>query len=215
MNETTSKSLEAASPMAKSRAGWFEHWAVPLTALTALVTLVVAFADLFTSLQGNERLGKIDATIRDTEELRQALQKPLEGVWDVTFEYSKFRDVEGRWLATGEAMFFWRPGTQNYDVYVSASLIEVDLDATHGDLITWRFFSILPASRGHIDEPFTLELKYVGRTSSVPEWGASGNMFARLENITTTKARDAVPVELSGEFNGKNTKAVIKFLRKH
>ena len=88
-----------------SRVSWFQNWAVPLTALTAAITLVVAFADLFASMQGYERLGNIDATIRDTEELRQALRKPLEGIWDVTVDYSKFRDVEGRWLATGEAMF--------------------------------------------------------------------------------------------------------------
>ena len=60
-----------------------------------------------------------------------------------------------------------------------------------------------------------MECKYVGRTSSVPEWVASGNMLARFVNIETTAERDNVPVELTGEFDGRNTKAVIKFTRKH
>ena len=57
--------------------GWINRWAVPLTAITAAITLIVAFADLVASKQGYDRLGNIDATIKDTEQLRQALRKPL------------------------------------------------------------------------------------------------------------------------------------------
>ena len=84
--------------------GWINRWAVPLTAITAAITLIVAFADLVASKQGYDRLGNIDATIKDTEQLRQALRKPLEGVWNYKAEYDKFRDEEGNWIATGEAL---------------------------------------------------------------------------------------------------------------
>ena len=171
--------------------------------------------DLAASREGYERLGNIDAIITDGEDLRDALRKPLEGVWDYSAEYSQFREADGDWLATGEAIFVWRPATEHYDIYIGASLTEVGFDSQTGDLITWRFQSSLPTGRdGRPEEPFEISCKYVGRTSSNPDWPASGNRLAVFENMQIDKQRDSKAIVLLGEFNGESTKAKIKFSRR-
>lgn len=194
---------------------WLLQWSAPLAALTAFVTLLVSWSDLIASKEGYERLGNIDATITDGEDLRAALRKPLEGVWDYTAEYSQFRGEDGEWIATGEAIFIWRPATEHYDIYIGASLTEVGFANQTADLITWRFHSTLTTGRdGSPAEPFEIRLKYLGRTSSNPDWPVSGNRLAVLENFAIEKHQDSKAMILTGEFNGDSTTAAIKLVRR-
>lgn len=201
--------------MTEASTDWINRWAVPLTAITAAITLVVALVDLIASKQGYERLGNIDAVIKDTEQLRQALRKPLEGVWDYRADYSKFWGEDGKWLATGEAIFIWHPEAVRYEVFLGASLVDARMNAKPLDLVTWRLHSNLsPGRNGQPAEPFALIFRYLGRTAFESSWTIPQNLTATFDNFTSTVKRDGETVELRGQFNGKDTTAEITFTRR-
>ena len=172
---------------------------MPLTALTAAITLVVCVADLIASRQSFDRIGLIDATIQDTDELRDALKKPLEGVWDYEMEYTRLPDREGNWIAKGTAIFIWTPSKLRYDVYLGASLSE--LGGSKAQLITWNLQSSLDGDQyGWPSDKFDIIWEYKGHTSSVPEWESPGSPIARFLGLTISEKTSQEATEIFGKY---------------
>lgn len=183
-------------------------------AITGILTLAAALASFYASQQSNERLGQLSAVITDTDQLRDALRKPLEGVWDYSMRYDRFHEADGNFEAFGKAVFIWRPSLSKYQIFIGASLIDENADT--GQIVTWLLETDLAANRnGWPEEPFTLVCDYRGRTASNPDWQSPQQAVARFTNITITKtnpdAGDAT--ELKGEFHAPLTDGLLTLQR--
>jgi len=153
----------------KTNEHWLIRWSNPIIAITGILTLTAAIASFTASRQNKERLGQLATTITDTDQLRDALRKPLEGVWDYSMRYDRFHEADVVFEAFGKAIFIWRPSLSKYQIFIGASLIEES--SNNGQIVTWLLETDLNANQaGWPEEPFTLVCDYRGRTSSNPDW---------------------------------------------
>jgi len=134
--------------------------------VTLAGTLIVAGVSVYQQTENTQRLGTLDIAIKDSEGLRKALLKPLEGVWDVKVDYDKFHD-EDDYEAEGKAIFIWKPERNKYLIYVGMGASKEE--GTFDNCVTWFLESSIKANQfGIPHEKLTLEFKYIYRTGIEP-----------------------------------------------
>jgi len=134
-----------------------------LIALTTLVgALIVSGVSVYQQMANAKQLGTLSATIKDSEDLRHALLKPLEGVWDLQIDYKKFHGKNG-YQAEGKAIFIWKPDRNKYLIYVGLGASKKA--ETFDNSVTWFLESHINANQyGYPAETFKQEFKYIYRT---------------------------------------------------
>jgi hypothetical protein len=135
----------------------------------ALISLVGALAATTTSLiiqyKQSQRLDELQVTVRDTNELRESLRKPLEGVWEYKLEFTKYFGKEEPYVSTGTAIIVWRPASNDHEVYIVYGIKpkwgveEVVTGFISGTLRT--------NGDGWPEEPFEIPMRYIHRTGKV------------------------------------------------
>ena len=134
--------------------------------MIALVSLIGALTATTTSLiiqfRQGQRLAELQVTIRDTNELREALRKPLEGVWEYKLEFPKYFGQETPYISTGKAIIVWRHASSDYEVYIGYG---VKQQWGAEEVVTGFLSGTLRANPdGWPDEPFALPMRYTHRT---------------------------------------------------
>lgn len=64
----------------------------------------------------SKEVNELKVVVKDTQEIRDALRKPLEGIWNVCGDFSMYHNADERHFTTGEMSFDWNPDKSIYDV---------------------------------------------------------------------------------------------------
>jgi hypothetical protein len=94
--------------------------------LIAVTSLVAAIAvGVFSVYQSHlqlQRLQTVTIAVRDTEDIRAALQKPFEGVWQYKIVFSRYFGQDACYISTGTAIFLWEPTKRQYQIFIGYSI---------------------------------------------------------------------------------------------
>ncbi len=184
--------------------------------ISLLSTLLISVFGLFQMYQNSKKLGLIDIAISDTQELRKSLKKPLEGVFGYQANYDVFHGEKGPWQALGKAIFLWNPSKSSYDVFLAASL--KDIESSQKDLLAWYFETEYKTDEsgwpGLNEDSVILKLNYVHRTTSVERWESGKGAPQAIFNLVIDKeSKNGLLVDkLKGEFftiSGNNKDSVL------
>jgi hypothetical protein len=78
--------------------------------------IVVVIANIVQYRKLRRELGEVKIIVKDTNEIREALKKPLEGTWAISGEFSKYKAQQLKHYTTGHAIFSWNPKNLRYDI---------------------------------------------------------------------------------------------------
>ena len=84
--------------------------------------LAVGVFSIYQSNLQSQRLRTVTVAIKDTDEIRTALQKPLEGVWQYRMVFSKYFGQDVTYIASGTAIILWDAAKQQYQVFIGYSI---------------------------------------------------------------------------------------------
>jgi hypothetical protein len=135
---------------------------IAITSIAA--AFVVGVFSLFQFYIQSQRVQTVSAAIRDTEDIRAALQKPLEGVWQYRLAFSRYFGRDSRYISTGTAIFLWEPAKRQYQVFVGYSISK---EWEKEKVVTGFLGGTLPADELGWPAPgFELAMKYLERTGT-------------------------------------------------
>lgn len=90
----------------------YELWIAAIALIGVLVTsLIPVFKD-----------EKAPIVIKDTKDIREAIKKPFEGVWQYQMSFTKFHGLDLEYQSTGTAVFNWIEETQSYEIFIGYSI---------------------------------------------------------------------------------------------
>ena len=142
-----------------------ELWVAVITLVGAIVGFGIS---TYKDLKENKKLQQVGLVIKDTNDLRASLRKPLEGRWTMRIDFSSYFGNPGRWYSMGDAVMSWDPSARAYEVLLGYS-VNSDRDANEKvvtGVIKGRIAA--PDDSGWPTEPFDLTLNYVARTTTSP-----------------------------------------------
>lgn len=184
------------------------EWNNILTLLASIVTFITALLAL---IKGWIELRKIKQEISqikivaNTSEMRDALKMPLEGLWSVSGEFTKYQGVYELHLSTGYANFIWDDHLNRYNVVYSYS---VEKNYTYDKIVT-AICSGYTFYENKKETSISLIMKIDAFTCKV--------LLPRSQQFTMTTKNDVVIgkelKEITFLFETSQTKGEIKFLR--
>jgi hypothetical protein len=132
-------------------------------ALTSLVAAIaVGVVSVYQSYLQTARLQDVTVAIRDTEDIRSALQKPLEGVWHYKLVFSRFFGQDSTYVGMGTAIFLWEPPKRQYQVYIGYSISK---EWSQEKLVTAFLTGTVQADEmGWPQQEFEMPMQYLERT---------------------------------------------------
>lgn len=134
---------------------------IAITSLAAAIT--VGVFSVYQSHLQSKRLQTVTIAIRDAEDIRLALQKPLEGIWQYRLDFSRYFGQSSVYVATGTAIFLWDPAKQRYQAFIGYSISQ---EYKTEKIVTAFLEGALRADElGWPSEGFEISLKYLERTA--------------------------------------------------
>ena len=183
------------------------------TGLTFLtITVILTAFRIYQSHVQGKRLSMMEVVIRDTQDLRDSLCKPLEGIWSYSLEYERFHEKEEKnWRAAGKAVFIWRSATSTYDVYIGAKVTE---EYKPDVLVAFFLEGTLATGRsGWPEHQPTIDAKYLARKGAEEYKDPSRDQlqYTKLDYKRDIDRKHAN--ELTGCFETTKTKGTVRFRR--
>ena len=130
--------------------------------MSLVAALSVGVFSIYQSYLQSQRLRTVTVAIKDTDEIRTALQKPLEGVWQYRLVFSKYFGEAATYNANGTAIILWDAAKQHYQIFVGYSICK---EWENQKLVTAFVGGTLPADElGWPTDNFNLPMKYIERT---------------------------------------------------
>jgi hypothetical protein len=130
-----------------------------------LAALVATITSLIIQYRQVQRLDELQITIRDTNDLRESLRKPLEGLWEYKLEFAKYFGQESPYISTGKAIIIWQPTSNDYGVYIAYG---VKQQWGVEEVVTGFLSGTLRTNGdGWPEEPFDLPMRYDHRTGKI------------------------------------------------
>jgi hypothetical protein len=175
--------------------------------IIGVVSLVGALAATTTSLiiqyRQAQRLDMLQVTIRNADDLRESLRKPLEGVWDFKLEFSKFFGQEAPYISTGKAIIVWRAASNDYVVYVGYGIKQ---QWGTEEIVTGFASGTLRANGdGWPVEPFEIPMRYDYRTGKVGFERTIGETFSLMDGTSKRDETNKQAVRLTMKFENEST----------
>jgi hypothetical protein len=137
----------------------------------------------------------LQVAVTDTQSLRRALQKPLEGVWKYKEEYTMLHGLQGRWYGSGKAIFVWKPDEHRYDVYIWASVAKEHAPSI--TLLTFVLEGTLAADASGLPAPRArLPFSFAGRqaTEELGEQHARDMTFTEFRIMSRKNSDEVITV---------------------
>lgn len=98
------------------------NWVAVIAGVVVLLgNLAIALPQVVQLAKVRQQVGDASVLIRDTEQLRAALMKPLEGTWRVAGLFNKFQGADGAHHTFGYMTFTWDPAGSQYSVVYAYS----------------------------------------------------------------------------------------------
>ena len=91
-----------------------QFWAAIIAFITNIIILITQVIQVY---KLKKELRDVKIVINNTEDLREALKKPLEGMWEVRGVYTKFHNDIANYNSSGYVNFCWDDLHKKYDVY--------------------------------------------------------------------------------------------------
>lgn len=166
-------------------------------------------------------LGTLLATdfFKDDETQIEISEKPLNGVWEYDVRFSKFHGIDKEFDSDGFLVLLWDEANGQYDVYHNYT---INRSWQINEKVVTGFGTGVLAevnSDGWPDNPFSLELDYIGRTG-IEEFKSPGSTSYTLKDLMYKTSDDGKKIEsIKGVFhfineNQVTTKGDIKISRK-
>ena len=151
--------------------------------------------------------------VKDCQSLRDALRKPLEGIWNYRIEYSRFHSRTGSWQASGKAVFVWNADQARYDVQIGANVTEEN-KPSHV-LVTFFIEGVLRAdASGWPRTGSAIEGIYVARKGEDP-FGEPSKPHLSYANVRIKRSPDgASGTEILAEFETGKTSGHVQFVKR-
>lgn len=91
-------------------------WLKTVLGLLALALAIVSILKVMMELRKiKAEISELKVVVKDTEEMRIALRKPMEGVWKMNGTFSKYRTIVSPHYTRGELHLTWVPARTSYD----------------------------------------------------------------------------------------------------
>lgn len=169
--------------------------------------IVLALAYFFNLRKINKELKEARIVVGSTTELREALRKPLEGIWQVSGKFNKLRGNEDRHESHGFVIFYWDHTQSRYDVIDTYSVRKA-FDST--DLATVLCQGHGSADKnGFVSKEFPLKLSMRILSSSTTH--ESVNFSIQASQWETSS--EGKITKLTFDFRNGLTEGVINFTR--
>ncbi|MFI3197506.1 MAG: hypothetical protein QX196_04200 [Methylococcaceae bacterium] len=160
----------------------------------------------------SKEVNELKVVVKDTQEIRDALRKPLEGIWNVCGDFSMYHNADERHFTTGEMSFDWNPDKSIYDVLYVYGVQKVNYN---DDVITCFSRGILHADyNGFIsaDQDITIDFVIHSRTA-IQEYGSPFTKAFTLNNGKQTKGTTGRIIKVQFVFDSPETKGTISITK--
>jgi hypothetical protein len=131
--------------------------------ISLLAALLVGGFSIYQSRMQSQHLQTVTVAIQDTEDIRNALKKPFEGVWQYRIVFSRYFGNEATYISSGTAIILWEPAKQQYQIFIGYSISK---EWEKEKLVTgFLGGNFLADGQGWPSENFEMPMRYLERTS--------------------------------------------------
>jgi hypothetical protein len=171
-----------------------DNWNLSLKIVIACLGLIIAIINCISIYQQYEQAKKINLikfVIRDTEDIRNTLQKPFEGVWNYRVDFTLFHGKNELYESKGKAIFIWNPTNLNYDVYIGYSICKKGLQSV---VVCGFLKGYIRADQSGwpISEKFQINMEYLERLGLPPEYDNINSRTFEVKVDTVEKSADGI-----------------------
>lgn len=157
-----------------------------LGAIIAFVTnIIILITQIVQVTKLKKEIKDVKIVVNNTSELKKALNKPLEGIWEVSGKYDRYHDDDTVHNCSGYANFIWDDINKKYNIKYSYS---VRKEQSVSDLVTAICSGDCRCnSNGEIDHNSRLKLKMtINSRSATDNIESISNSFEFIsEKITS------------------------------
>lgn len=175
-----------------------------------LANLILLITHLVQMLKLQKEMKDVKIIVNNTSELKQSLNKPFEGSWEVRGIYSRYHDIEGVFNCAGFVNFLWNDSQKKYEVYYVYSVRkQQDLS----DLVTaYCKGSATCNEEGNVDKDGKIHLLMtVINRSATDQFINLSNTFELVSSKITKTLNKYNEIEFS--FKNIKSEGTIKFVR--
>lgn len=182
-----------------------QEWGAIIALITNIIVLITTIVQV---CKLKKELQDVKIVVNNTSDLQHSLRKPLEGIWEVRGNYTKYHDVAATHNCTGYAFFYWNETNKRYDVYYTYS-VRKEQEST--DLVTAICNGIaLSDENGKIDKKLVIQLT-INNRSSIDGVNYCSKNFEFVTNKINKKEERINRLEFA--FKNVKTEGVICFIR--
>lgn len=184
-----------------------ETYGIISSFISLAANIALALAYFLNLSKIKKELKEVKVVVNNTTELREALKKPLEGIWRVEGQFHLFKGEEMSHNSSGYIFFSWDHVNSRYEV-VDVYSVRKENDAT--DTVTvycHGFGNVLKDEPISNKNPLNLHMKIESNSSTHEKI----NFIMRSTHCETTQNGKINRLEFI--FNYKETKGVISFIK--
>lgn len=155
---------------------------------------------------------EIRVVVSDTEEMRTALRKPMEGVWKMNGTFTKYRSVASLHYTRGELHLAWVPLKGSYDALYYYS---VQKPGEPNDLITCICRGTMGATQYgmlHDEQDVDIDLEIAGRSARAGYDHPHARAFL-LRDGKVTRRNGGTIIQMQFAFRNGETEGTMTFSR--
>ncbi len=175
-----------------------------LTLLTSILTLIKSWLEIKKLKKSLEHI----QIVANPREMKEALIKPLEGLWKVSGSFDKYQGSDTMHYSSGYANFWWNDSLNRYTVVYSYS---VSKSHQNTECITAICYGYALEESSKSPKNIVLKMQIENRTSEENLTTPMSKEFI-LETTLTTKVQKSLR-ELNFPFHTDITNGTITFSR--
>jgi len=193
----------------------YKLWTALITLAGVLVGFIYTGVQLYTQ---SHDLQRIEQNFRNLDELKKALTKPLEGIWDYRAEYTKYfgEQTPHRHLK-GKAVFLWYGDTTpiGYHAYIGGGVFEIGKSEPIVTLVIDFFLET--GKSGNPKSGSSATGSYIARTTSDAKFAKPGDTEIELKEGKFEESDEHAITKMTFTFTANDpsseTYAVVTFTR--
>ena len=184
----------------------------PLELFAFATAILVLIANAIQLLRVRKEVREIKVVVKDTKEIRDALNKPLEGDWEVKGEFSKYQGQAVKHFSTGVVSFGWSPNEHRYNIKYIYSVRKARSDK---DEITCFSKGTLSADYdGQLAGKTKLSINFeIHSRTSTPDYKLAVSKHFSLEDGRLVKTTAERATQIQFKYQNDETEGTIKFVR--
>ena len=151
--------------------------------------------------------------INNSNDLRELLTKPLEGVWKYSVKWDKYNNTKDEYMSYGTAIFIWDYSKHSYSVHIAYSIQKIDTEES--SIVTAFLLGTLEANNKGYATGKEILFDYKGRTRNCTEEGVNLGLSPhpiKMYNIDCTMNKNDV-YQINAKYKSKKSEGTVTFTR--